>query len=285
MQKIDVYQIVTDRVIEALEQGTVPWRKPWGTSGLPSNLVSRKPYRGINAFLLALSPYNSPFWLSYKQAQGLGGCVKKGEKGRPVVFWNWVERKNEETGKIEKIPFLRYYTVFNAEQCEGIDAPAGESRKGEFSPIEEAETVYSGFRNRPLLGHGGNAAFYVPAEDRVQMPPKEAFDTPENYYHTLFHELTHSTGHESRLKRPGIAEVSRFGSEVYAKEELVAEMGAAFISGFVGIQSTLPQTASYVQGWLKALKDDRKLVVQAAAQAQKAVDLILGTFETEEASS
>ena len=274
MQKVDVYQIVTDRVIEALEAGVVPWRKPW-SGGTPSNLVSRKAYRGINAFLLSLSRFSSPYWLSYKQAQSLGGCVRKGEKGTPVVFWNWVEKTNEASGKVEKIPFLRYYTVFNAEQCEGLTLPDSETSKGEFSPIEEAEKVFPAYVNGPTLAHGGGSAHYVPARDHVQMPVRESFDRPENYYHTLFHELIHSTGHDSRLKRAGIAEIAAFGSQTYAKEELVAEMGAAFLSAKVGIENTLPQTASYVQGWLKALRNDRKLVVHAAAAAQKACDRIL----------
>lgn len=283
MKANDVYQIVTDKVIEALEKGAAPWRKPWNArQSAPANFVTKKAYRGMNAFLMQLTPFSCPFWVSYKQAQSLGGTVKKGEKGSIVVFWNWVERKNETTGKDEKIPFLRYYTVFNLEQCEGIEWEKPEL-PGDFNPIDEAEKVAAGFENSPRLRHSGASANYQPALDLVTMPEQGTFDTAQNYYATLFHELGHATGHESRLNRAGITEFDRFGSERYAKEELVAEMTSAFLCAEAGIENTLEQTAAYIQGWLRALRNDRKLVVTAAGAAQKAADLIIGRkFEAAE---
>jgi antirestriction protein ArdC len=282
-ERKDVYSIITERIVSQLEAGTVPWRKPWKAQngGNPANFGSRKTYRGINWFLLSFAPYSCPFWLTYKQAAELNGTVRKGEKGTPVVFWNWVDSKTEKdaNGKPKRVPFLKYYTVFNVEQCEGITWTAEKIEGTEFNPVTEAEKIVSNMPRAPKLGHGGDRAYYRPSTDSVQMPLAETFDTAGNYYSTLFHELTHATGHESRLNRKGVAEVAGFGSETYAKEELVAEMGAAFLCAFSGIENTIPASASYIQAWLGKLKEDAKLVVYAAAQAQKAADFILGKME------
>jgi antirestriction protein ArdC len=278
--KKDVYQIVTDQIISQLEAGTVPWRKPWKAEngGNPANFISRKPYRGVNWFMLTFSPYASPYWLTFKQAQSLGGCVRKGEKGTPIVFWNWVDSKTEKRadGTPKKVPFLKYFTVFNVEQCDGLDIPTWSAPSAEFNPIEEAEKIVAGMPKAPRISHGGARAFYRPSDDSVTMPPRESFDTEGNYYSVLFHELTHATGHESRLNRKGVVELAAFGDETYAKEELIAEMGAAFLCAESGIENTIDTSAAYIAAWLKALKNDAKLVVQAAAQAQKAADFILG---------
>jgi antirestriction protein ArdC len=282
-EKKDVYSIITERIVSQLEAGTVPWRKPWKAQngGNPANFGSRKVYRGINWFLLSFSPYSCPFWLTYKQAAELKGNVRKGEKGTPVVFWNWVDSKTEKdaTGKPKKIPFLKYYTVFNVEQCEGIEWKPETIEGADFNPISEAESIVRAMPRAPALAHGGDRAYYRPSTDSVQMPKAETFDTAGNYYSTLFHELAHSTGHASRLNRKGVAELAAFGGETYAKEELVAEMGAAFLCAVSGIDNTLPASASYIQGWLKQLKEDAKLVVHAAAQGQRAADFILGKME------
>lgn len=275
MKANDVYQIVTDKIIAALEGGTIPWRKPWKASEqAPRNFVSKKAYRGMNAFLMQLTPYSCPYWVSFKQAQGLGGSVKKGEKGSIVVFWSFIDKK-DENGKEQKIPFLRYYTVFNLEQCEGIEWEMPSSTRNEFEAIDEAEKIASAYPKAPRLRHFGDSANYQPSLDLVTMPERTAFDTPANYYATLFHEFAHSTGHESRLNRAGITEFDRFGSERYAKEELIAEMASAFLCAEAGIVNTVETSAAYIQGWLKALKNDRKLVVTAAGAAQKAADHIL----------
>jgi antirestriction protein ArdC len=287
-EKIDVYQIITDRIIAMLEEGKIPWQKPWKSdANAPKNLVSKKPYRGLNVFVLAASRYGSPYWVTFKQAAALGGTVKKGEKATPVLFWNWreVDDADSVTGK-KRIPLLRYYSVFNVEQCEGIPAekiPAPVEPQREHTPVQEAEAVVANMPKRPAIEHAGGRACYSPAADKVTMPKPEDFRSGEDYYTVLFHELTHSTGHAIRLNRKGITDSIIFGSPTYAKEELVAEMGAAFLSGHVGIvERTVDNSAAYIQNWLAELSKDRKLVIQAAAQAQKAADFILGKkFEDE----
>lgn len=279
---LDVYSIVTEKMIALLEAGTVPWQKPWASKdALPSNFVSKKAYRGINPFLLACAPYACPFWVSYKQAASLGGSVKKGEKGFPVVFWNWMPKKDNgqiimENGKPKLIPFLRYYTVFNLEQCEGISWEQPAKVNEGFAPLEEAANLVAKMPNPPTIRHLGNRACYAPVIDVVTMPAPESFINAPEYYSVLFHELTHSTGHKTRLARKGVEEVAAFGTETYGKEELIAEMGAAFLSAHAGIFHHTAQTsASYLAGWIAKLKEDSKLVVMAAAQAQKAADYIL----------
>ena len=274
-----VYDIVTDQVLKLLERGTVPWHRPWHGGELPQNLVSRKAYRGINPFLLGCTGYASPYWLSYKQAQQRGGNVRKGEKSTLVVFWKrWTtEKRDAETGEKTSttLPILRYYRVFNVEQCEGVEAP--ELADKDFEPIERCESVVADMPNAPTIENRETRAYYRPRTDTVNMPRPELFNSAPEYYSTLFHELTHSTGHVSRLRRKDIEDVQPFGSADYSREELVAEMGAAFLCGHCGIEAaTIENTAAYLNGWLRKLRDDRKLVIVAAAQAQRAADCILG---------
>ncbi len=275
-----VYQIVTDRVVSLLERGVVPWRRPWvGAEVQPQNLATRRTYRGINPFLLGCTGFASPFWLTFKQAKSLGGSVRKGEKASLVVFWKLWDRKRRDpqTGEesLQRVPILRYYNVFNVEQCDGIDAPPL-PKAHDFQPIERCESVSEGMPNRPTIEHREARAWYRPSTDTVNMPQPELFVGPEEYYSTLFHELTHSTGHVSRLRRAGIEKVSAFGSADYSREELVAEMGAAFLCGHCGIESaTIENSAAYLNGWLRKLRQDHRLVVTAAGQAQKAADYIL----------
>lgn len=280
--KNDVYQVVTDRIIRLLESGTIPWQKPWKGGGQwPQNLVSRKTYRGINLFLLNAAGYASPFWLTFKQVQSLGGTIKKGERSFPVVFWKILEEL--EDGEIRKIPFLRYHGVFNVAQCEGIKTPELPNVGGKFEPIERCEQVVREMPHPPTIKHNGGRACYSPLLDEISMPEAKLFESEARYYSTLFHELTHSTGHLSRLNRKEVNDPIRFGSDPYSREELVAEMGAAFLCGHCEIEnSTLNQAASYIQNWLEQLKNDRKLVIHAAAQAQKACDFILGAKTEEE---
>src|SRR5262249_48793599 len=287
--KADAYQVITDRVIMLLEQGTIPWQKPWQSGHLlPRNLISKREYRGVNVFLLHAMSYQSPFWLTFNQAKELGGNVKRGEKACPVVFWKWLDV--EDGGEKERVPFLRYYSVFNVAQCEGIRGDKIPSLSGTgrvHCPIAEAERIVQSMPKRPAVKTGLDRAFYSPAGDFVGMPAPEHFRSGEDFYSVLFHELTHATGHESRLNRKGVSgsdgEWSAFGSTPYAKEELVAEMGAAFLCGHVGIvERTLDNSAAYVSSWLQRLKDDRRLVVQAAAQAQKAADFVLAKQHSQE---
>jgi antirestriction protein ArdC len=273
-----VYEIITNRIIEKLEVGIIPWHKPWrSVEGMPKNLISKKEYRGINVFMLAVQGYESPYWLSCKQAGELGGNVKKGEKGTPVIFWNWINQVDDE-GIEKNIPFLRYYTVFNVAQCENIDEskiPVVAAIHNNFDHIAECEAIIANMPNCPEIQQGKQRASYNPLTDIISMPRFDSFVTAEEFYSTLYHEAIHSAGSEKRLNRLN-NNISSFGNEEYSKEELVAEMGAAFLCGLVGIENiTLNNSAAYIQGWLKALKDDKKLVIMAAAQAQKAADYIL----------
>ena len=282
---IQSYERITERIVSLLEQGTVPWNKPRKVkTGLPRNLISKKPYRGINVFLLMAMSYESPHWLTFRQAIQLGGNVKKGEKSCPVVFWKRMKSEDEESDEPRKAPLLRLYHVFNVAQCEGLkDTPAVEN--GSFTSTKPEEIVVN-MPQPPVIKHGMTRAYYSPREDCVGMPPRERFERTEDYYSTVFHELVHSTGHEKRLKRATVAEHNGFGSDPYGKEELIAEMGAAFLCGQAEIaERTIDNSAAYINGWLERFRDDKMLIVQAAAQAQKATDFILGrTFQEKEAA-
>lgn len=272
-----IYEIITDRICAMLEAGTIPWRKGWaGGDATPVSAVSKKEYRGVNHFLLRCAGFASPYWLSFKQAQERGGHVRKGEKGMPVVFWKQYEREGEN-GEKRRVPVLRYYTVFNVAQIDGLRMEFPEPEIKAHRPIEEAEAIVAHMPNRPTIIHGEARAYFRPALDVVNMPAPGLFDMPEEYYGTLFHELTHSTGHESRLNRRPSTEPRSFGDPAYAREELVAEMGAAFLCAACGIErATLENSAAYIASWLKALRNDPKAVVIAAAQAQRAADYIRG---------
>jgi antirestriction protein ArdC len=257
---------------------------------LPRNLVSKKPYRGVNYFLLSATKYVSPFWLTYRQATELGGHVRKGEESTIVIFWKVEDSKRsnedlevEETDdKNHRRFLLRYYRVFNLEQCELPQAVLDKLPKIEthhHEPIAACAEIVGCMPNAPEIVHGGSKAFYSPITDRVTLPPMELFVSAEEYFGSCYHELIHSTGHAKRLARESILEAAPFGSAVYSKEELVAEMGAAFLCAESGISpAVIDNQAAYVAGWLQKLNDDRRLVVQAAAQAQKAADYVLGKF-------
>lgn len=283
--KNEVYERITGRITALLTAGTVPWHKPWkATTGLPRNLVSKKPYRGINAFLLLAMSYESPCWLTFRQAAALGGSVRKGEKACPVVFWKQLKIEDKKTEETRRIPLLRYYHVFNAAQCDGLKViPLAErAENGSTKP----DVIVANMPQPPAIKHGMTRASYCRAEDQVLMPDRERFDSQDGYYATLFHELVHSTGHEKRLHRASMKESTGFGSDPYCKEELVAEMGAAFLCGEAEIAERIVEnSAAYIQNWLTQLENDQTLIVQAAAQAQKAADFILGrTFAESEAA-
>jgi antirestriction protein ArdC len=278
MGNTNVYDMVNNKIMELLEAGTVPWHKPWqSTTSMPKNLISKKGYRGVNLFMLACQPYSSPYWLTYKQTAELGGHVKKGEKSTPVIFWKMLDMDDTASDKATgKIPLLRYYSVFNADQCEDITTPPIEEASNPFTPIETAENIILGMPMLPEIKYGGGRAYYSPTLDYIQLPKKTAFDSVAEYYNTLFHECCHASGHAKRLARKSMLEPSYFGSHEYSKEELVAETGAAFLCGHAGIENcTIENSAAYIQGWLRALKGDRTLLVHAAAQGHKAADYIL----------
>ncbi len=280
MHTADAYQRITDHIVTLLETGTVPWHKPWNAeTGMPKNLASGKPYRGINIFMLGTQHYTSPWWLTFKQCKDRGGRIKKGGKSTPVVFWKVSEYTSQDTDsgeeEIRKGFLLRYYNVFNVEQCEGIEYPPTEIVHNDIQPIDACERIVVSMPDAPVIADICQQAFYSPGLDIINMPPRYLFSSAEEYYSTLFHELTHSTGHEKRLNRKSLADIMSFGDTNYSKEELCAEMGAAYLCGIAGIENrTIDNSAAYIDGWLSKLRHDPKVLVQAAAQAQKAVDSI-----------
>lgn len=280
--KLDIYQLVTDQVIELLSQGIVPWQKPWKDSGMPTNLLSKRAYRGINLWLLNTLPYETNYFLTFEQIKALGGSVLKGEKGHMVVFWKPAQKKAEEQTEETKrqVPLLRYYKVFNLAQTTGIPAdliPALPSGDAEVNPILECETVLALVPDMPAITFSGKAAAYYNIEkDEITMPKMKNFRTSPSYYCTVFHELVHATGAERRLNRKTITDRVPFGSESYAMEELVAEMGAAFLCRYTGILvSEIANSVAYIDNWLEVLKKDKRFIIAASGQAQKAVDYLL----------
>lgn len=278
------YEAVTARIVEALERGTVPWRKPWNESPLPVNAVSNRPYRGVNVFLLGMGMFRDYRWLTFKQAKQLGGHVREGERSMLAVFWKPIglDRTDPETGEVrqDRVPLLRYYHVFNAEQCEGLRLPALPSPEADAPAlrIERAEALVRDMPDPPTIREGGSSAWYSPGEDLIQVPSLRDFRSSDAFYATLFHELGHATGHERRLNRTGVTGTIRFGSEDYGREELVAELASAFLCGHAGLDNSLEaNSAGYIAGWLGAIRADPKAVVVAAAQAQRAADFVLGT--------
>ncbi len=290
-----IFEIVTNQIIEQLEKKVIPWKKPWKTQGfIPSNLISKRPYHGINIFLLILKDYSRPYWLTYKQAKENGGHVKKGEKSTEVVYWKMLKvekteeeikrekaREGKEVEKFKKIPILRYYRVFNVAQTEGLThlIPDEKTKQIDFDPIKECEKIVSNYKDRPLIKEDKSGCFYEPLEDYIGMVNPDNFKTAEEYYSTLFHELTHSTGHEKRLDRD-LSNLLRDKAD-YGQEELTAEMGASFLSNIAGIgEAVIENSSAYIRGWLKSIKQGPKMLVFAASRAQKAVDYILGEKES-----
>jgi antirestriction protein ArdC len=289
----DVYETFNRLILERLEQGIIPWHQPWSVKGMPANYLTKKPYRGINLLILLSLQHETSYYLTFKQAESLGGRIKKGAKAIPVCYWNFVYRHNE-TGRtipaelvrdypidaLTKTCFLKEYKIFPIELIEGIDWELPETPVDNQIPvIEQCEAVYAEMLNPPKLIHKKDEAYYHPQLDLINMPPKQRFQSAEGYYAVLYHELVHSTGSENRLNRPGVAEMDYFGSSNYCKEELIAEMGAGYLCGYTGIQSgtLVDNQAAYIQNWIAQLKDDRRLLVEAASKAQKAVDYILMT--------
>jgi antirestriction protein ArdC len=286
-EPMNTYEIVTERIINLLEQGVIPWRRPWAATGLPRSLVSKKIYRGINSFLLGATKYVSPYWLTLRQANQLGGSVRKGEHGEIVVFWKTEnadqmdpdEAPSEGDESARRRFILRFYRAWNVEQCALPQAvldklPAVETHQ--HDPIEAAEKIIAKMPNPPEIRYGGSQAFYSPFTDRITLPSLELFTSAEEFSATKFHEFAHASGHPTRLNRESISEAAPFGSPVYGREELLAEMCAAFLCAEAGISpAVLENQTAYIQGWLGKLQGDKRMVVIAAAQAQRAADYIL----------
>lgn len=267
------YEKVTERIIEKLENGVIPWRKPF-QNGMPVNWKTGKPYRGINAMLLDSGEY-----ATFKQIKDAGGKVIKGQKSQMVVFWKMLEVEDSESQEDKTIPLMRFYNVFEInKQVEGLKSKRVIISE-QHDPIEECEKIIDDYILKPEVKYKSGSAFYSPSMDYVSVPPLKDYKSAEEYYGVLFHELLHSTGHVSRLKRDGVqvGNVS-FGSETYSKEELIAEIGSAMLCTVTKIDhATIDNSASYIDGWLRKLKSDKKFIIQASANAQKAVDYILDT--------
>lgn len=287
-----IYEMVTSKILDALDAGVVPWRQMWKEAAdgrFPHNAVSGKNYHGSNVWLLGLTRfldgYSSNGWVTFNQCKKSGGHVKRGEHGSFITFWKFlkVDRENKETGEkeIDTIPMLRYFTVFNLDQTAGCKLPAREIPVEHVSnPIEACENIVSGYAGAPLIRQGFNECSYSPGLDTVQMPFMDQFSKPGAYYESLFHELAHSTGHSERLARFDDTEaVFNHTREAYSYEELVAEMGSSFLCAIAGSELNIENSAAYISHWKTALEADQKLIIRAASAAQKAVDYI-----TQEAS-
>jgi len=278
----NVYQIVTERIIEQLKKGTVPWQQSWTKAGLPRNLVSRRPYKNLNWLLLSMLGYEQNLFLTYKQASDIGAKVRKGEKANLVVFWKKLKPKEGAEPEDPKPKFvLRYYLLFNISQCENIpEKYIVPLPNPEPQPIERCAEIIKFMPGRPDIVHEKHKAYYHIEKDIINMPRMETFDSNEAYYETLFHELVHSTGHKSRLDRKSLNKNDMFS---YSIEELTAEIGACFLLYQAGISDfKFQNNASYIDSWLKKLEGDQKYIFHASSQAQKAVDFILDIIEEEQ---
>lgn len=274
-----VYQIITEQILNALEKGTVPWRKPWSVagSGVPQRLGGA-PYRGLNALLLWMTAYGSPYFVTFNQVSKAGGKVRKGEKGHLITaMFPQTKTLTNEQGEEQEVTTgfkVRYYKVWNLEQLEhlgSLKVPATGTR--EFTPVQEAEAIIAAWADKPTIQHQYQRAFYRPADDLINMPARDSFISDAEYYCTLFHEFIHAT--ESRVGRTEYDPANRKLS--YAFEELVAEIGASILMSQVGLfRETIDNSAAYIAGWKAALKGDSYLIIRAASEAQKGVDYILG---------
>lgn len=320
--KVDVYQQVTDAFLASLRDNKIPWRRPWNPLGPHQNYVSKRPYRGVNPLLLQASAdaqeFSSPYWLTYKQADSLSckqwckengiandktgykkykqechkqsastlSGVRKDEKATMITYWTMFKGdskdKVDEYGNPEKvmIPYLKYIYVFNTEQTD-LGLVFDKPEEIEFNPIERADEIINEWEDKPEITHAGDRAFYRPSTDSITMPKRETFHSEEEYYKTLFHESIHATGHKSRLNR---IKGDSFGDEKYSFEELIAEIGANFLTNICEIDNDDMTTNSvaYINGWISKLEDDKKLIVKASGKAQKACDTILGVEYTPE---
>jgi len=292
-EKIDVYQIVTNRIIEHLEKGVIPWRRTWANVGLARNYVSGNTYRGINALLLNITGHFVPCFLTIRQVNRLGGKVKKGSKGEQVIYYN--KRFKDQNGKVidEEAAgkmnkddvtiqsFARYYYVFNVADVEGVrfTFPNFELMPNEC--LEQCEKLIISIPDKPeFIQENATDCYYSGKRDIINLPPIEHFESSENYYNVLFHELIHSTGHKNRLNRDSFTGSVRFGDTLGSEEEVIAELGAAFLSCMTGIdyEPIVENSASYIQGWLKRLREDKKFIFTASSRAQQAVDYLTKNY-------
>jgi antirestriction protein ArdC len=279
----DIYSQVNNHILAALEKGVIAWRRPWN-GRLPTNYDSGKQYRGVNILTLGLAEmvrgYSSPYWMTYRQSQKHGGHIRKGERATYIVF---SERKvkeiqKEDGSKEDRVMhFFRSFPVFNWDQTEGV--PRKEictAMEPDRDIIAVCDRILSSMPNPPAYRESGSSAYYAPKKDLVNLPPMDSFKTTEGYVATKFHEYGHATGHESRLNRSGVMGMASFGGEEYSFEELVAELTSAYLCARLGVNNTLENSSAYVQHWLKALKDDKTMLMKSSGKATAAVEYILG---------
>ena len=273
---MDLYQQITDRIIAELEKGRIPWHKPWNYSSGAISRATGRPYSLLNQLLLQ----KPGEYVTFKQAVEEGHPVKKGEKASAVFFFKFIDAEDKETGEKKQIPLLKYYSVFHISQCDGMQPRFAISvSNSSLQPDTRAEQIVNDYAQRSGVTirreHSGKA-YYSPAQDTIVVPEISQFDELPEFYSTLFHEAVHSTGHPKRLNR--ITDTAPFGSESYSKEELVAELGAAYLVNAAGLEvsSSLQNSAAYIQGWLSALQNDKRFIVSAAGKAEHAVRMILG---------
>lgn len=271
----DVFSIITDRIIQLLHQGIVPWYKPWGGAGIPRNLMTGIPFKDVNLLHLLALGFSKNLFISFKQLKEVGAEAKEGEKPYPIAYWKWPEESDKTKGKKLR-PLLRYYSVYNVAQCKGI--PKGLISKIESveSPRLSCEDLVKQMPNQPEILHKALDPYYEPQDDYVNLPSPEFCITAEQYYANLFYQLIHSTGHTKRLNRKDVMEYLPSKLETYSSEHLIAEIGSCFLQGHAGIREMDPESGvEYIQGWINFLLEDTKAIIYASSQAQKAVDYIL----------
>ncbi len=279
---MNIYQSITDRILDQLTRGQLPWRRTW-QAGLPASLATGREYRGINLLSLSTTEFGSKYWLTFRQARALGGYVRKGEKASTVVYWKWRTPAELQAAKQEKgvsnparcVPFLSY--VFNLDQVDGVERPEGDVHHEPHRRLELADQLVEIMPDKPEITHAlGHQPAYRPASDQIVLPHLSQFESADAYFAVLFHELLHSTGHPRRLNRFSEHEGSRL--EKYSFEELVAEFGAAFLCGFCGITSPDldAMQESYIAGWAEVFRKDSRILVRAASAAQRAADYVRG---------
>ena len=272
---MDIFKMITDRVIAQMESGEIPWEKPWISAGQCNSHTTGKPYSLLNQMML-----NCPGeYLTYKQCSEEGGHVRKGEKSSMVVFWKWLKVMDDDTQEEKEVPMLRYYNVFHIDQCEGIAAKYQQEMPDNAQPDATAETIITDYISRSgvkVVHEQGDRAYYRPSTDTITLPMMQQFKSTAEYYGTAFHEITHSTGHHTRLDR--LDKTAFFGTEQYSKEELIAEIGSAALVNHCGIETdhSIRNNAAYIQNWLQVLRNDKRFIVSASAKAEKAVNMILG---------
>lgn len=290
MNQNEIKDMVTQLIIDELAKGNVPWRKGWTTAGfMPTSLQTGKEYQGINALMLAiigdLRGYSRPLWVTYNQARRMGGNVIKGQTGTKVVFMSKITKESKEEGVADRSFFMyKLDTVFNIEQTEGVELPAKYEEKAAVDVMPNISSVWDGYQNRPELFYKAQGrAFYSPDSDSITLPALEQFESASEHAYTFAHEMIHSTGHQSRADRWSSEDkASAFGCENYAKEELIAELGACMLLSSAGIEFDVQNSGAYIKNWLTALQNDTSLIFKAAAKAQAAVTHILGVKVEEE---